>query len=47
MKLKHKAKKIDEESLFETIEVLSDPFLLKNIEKGIEDIRKGKCVELK
>ncbi len=35
-------KKIDRESLIETIEILSDPETMRDIAKGIEDYNNGK-----
>jgi len=40
-------KKIDEESLKETIEVLSDPKTMRDIAEALEDYEKGRFVELK
>mgnify|MGYP001584766422 FL=1 len=40
-------KSIDEESLRETIEVLSDPETMRDIAEALEDYEKGKFVELK
>ena len=40
-------KNIDEESLRETIEVLSDPETMRDIAEALEDYEKGKFVELK
>ena len=34
------------ESMEETLDILSDPKLLKDIREGIDDIRKGKTVSL-
>lgn len=45
--LKGKGRKVDEESLKETIEILSDPEILKNIAEALEDYQKGKFFELK
>ena len=38
---------VDEESLKETIEVLSDPETMRNIAEALRDFEKGKFVELK
>ncbi len=43
----YKGKKIDEESLKETIEILSDPETLKDIAEALEDYQRGRFVELK
>jgi len=40
-------RKIDEESLKETIEVLSDPETMRDIAEALEDYEKGRFVELK
>ena len=40
-------KNIDEESLRETIEVLSDPETMRDIAEALEDYERGKFVELK
>lgn len=40
-------KKIDEESLRETIDVLSDPETMRDIAEALEDYEKGRFVELK
>ena len=40
-------KKIDEESLKETIEVLSDPETMRDIAEAFEDYEKGRFLELK
>ena len=40
-------KKIDEESLKETIKILSDQKALNDIVEALEDYKKGKFVELK
>ena len=40
-------KKIDEESLRETIDVLSDPETMRDIAEALEDYERGKFVELK
>ena len=40
-------KDIDEESLKETIEVLSDPETMRDIAQALEDYERGKFVELK
>ena len=40
-------KKIDEESLRETIEVLSDPETMRDIAEALEDYERGRFVELK
>ena len=34
------------DNMKETLDILSDPKLLKDIREGIEDIRKGKTVSL-
>ncbi len=39
--------KVDEESLRETIEVLSNPETMRDIAEALEDYEKGKFVELK
>ncbi len=41
------SKKIDEESLRETIEVLSNPETMRDIAEALENYEKGKFVELK
>lgn len=38
---------VDEESLKETIEILSDPETLRDIAEAFNDFEKGKFVELK
>jgi len=38
---------VDEESLKETIEILSDPKALRDIAEAFDDFEKGKFVELK
>jgi len=40
-------KKLDRESLIETIEVLSDPQTMRDIAEALEDYEKGRFVELK
>lgn len=40
-------KNIDEESLRETIEVLSDPETMRDIAEALEDYERGRFVELK
>jgi predicted CopG family antitoxin len=40
-------KNIDEESLKETIEVLSDPEIMRDIAEALEDYERGRFVELK
>jgi predicted transcriptional regulator len=40
-------KKIDRESLIETIEILSEPETMRDIAKALEEYEKGKFVELK
>lgn len=40
-------KKIDEESLRETIDVLSDPETMRDIAEALEDYEKGRFVELR
>ena len=40
-------KKIDEESLRETIDVLSDPETMRDIAEALEDYERGRFVELK
>jgi predicted CopG family antitoxin len=40
-------KKVDRESLIETIEILSDPEAMREIAKGIDDFNKGKYKSLK
>jgi predicted transcriptional regulator len=40
-------KKLDKESLIETIEVLSDPETMREIAEALEDYERGKFVELK
>ena len=40
-------KDIDEESLRETIEVLSDPETMRDIAEALEDYERGRFVELK
>ena len=40
-------KKVDRESLVETIEVLSDPETMREVAEALEDYEKGKFVELK
>ena len=40
-------KRVDEESLRETIEVLSDPETMRDIAEALEDYERGKFVELK
>ncbi len=40
-------KSVDEESLRETIEVLSDPETMRDIAEALEDYERGKFVELK
>ena len=40
-------KKIDEESLKETIKILSDQKALNDIVEALEDYKRGKFVELK
>ncbi len=42
-----RGKKIDEESLRETIEIISDPETLKDIAEALEDYQRGKFIELK
>jgi predicted CopG family antitoxin len=42
-----KNKRIDEESLKETIEILSDPETLREIAGALIDYEKGKFIELK
>lgn len=42
-----KNRKIDEESLKETIDVLSDPESMRDIAEALEDYEKGIFVELK
>ncbi len=42
-----KGMNVDEESLKETIEVLSDPETLKDIAEALSDFDKGRFVELK
>ena len=37
---------VDKESLIETIEILSDPKTLREIEQGILDIKAGRYVKL-
>ena len=37
--------KVDNESLIETIEILSDPETMRDIAKGIEDYNNGKGIE--
>ncbi len=39
--------KVDEESLKETIDILSDPETLKDIAEALNEIREGNYVELK
>ena len=34
------------ESMEETLKILSDPYLLKDMREGIEDIRKGRTISL-
>ncbi|MFQ5531728.1 MAG: antitoxin VapB family protein [Candidatus Nanoarchaeia archaeon] len=38
---------VDEESLKETIEVLSDPETMRDIAEALRDFEKGKFIELK
>ena len=40
-------KNIDEESLRETIDVLSDPETMRDIAEALEDYERGRFVELK
>lgn len=40
-------KKIDNESLIETIEILSDPETMRDLAEAFEDYEKGRFVELK
>jgi len=40
-------KNIDEESLKETIEVLSDPEIMRDIAEALEDYERGRFIELK
>lgn len=40
-------RKIDEESLKETIEVLGDPETMRDIAQALEDYEKGKGIELR
>jgi len=40
-------KNIDEESLRETIDVLSDPEAIRDIAEALEDYERGRFVELK
>ena len=40
-------KNIDEESLRETIEVLSDPETMRDIAEALEDYERGRFIELK
>ena len=40
-------KNIDEESLKETIEVLSDPETMRDIAEALEDYERGRFIELK
>ena len=37
---------LDKESLIETIDILSDPKTLREIERGIQDIKAGRYVKL-
>lgn len=37
---------VDKESLIETIDILSDPKTLREIEQGIRDIKAGRYVKL-
>ena len=38
---------VDEESLKETIEILSDPEILRDIAEALNDFEQGKFIELK
>lgn len=40
-------KKVDRESLIETIEVLSDPETMRDVAEALEDYEKGRFVELR
>ena len=42
-----KGMKIDEESLKETVEILSDPETLRDIAEALNDYEQGKFIELK
>jgi len=44
---KCKTLNVDEESLKETIEILSDPETLRDIAEAFSDFEKGKFIELK
>lgn len=41
------SKKIDKESLIETIEIMSDPHAMRDIAEALTDFEKGNFIELK
>jgi len=43
----YKTLNVDEESLRETVEILGDPEILKDIAEALNDFEKGKFIELK
>lgn len=45
--LKGNLKKVDKESLIETIEILSDPQTMREIAEALEGYKEGRFIELK